>query len=152
MAHTRRRLRSGTVVLGGMGVLAAALTACSSEPDKRCVDRDSYDLSKGYKVVSDKDCKAAASSASATGRKKPVKKGAKRKADAAWYYKGDEEDGWVDGGSFTKPGGGSGGGSSSGSSGGSSGGSSYGDGNGGGGHGGGVHRGGFGGGKGGSGG
>jgi hypothetical protein len=57
MAHNRKQLRSGTVVLGGVGLLAAALTACSSDPDKRCVDRDSYDVSKGYKVVSDKDCK-----------------------------------------------------------------------------------------------
>ncbi|MFE0643399.1 hypothetical protein ACFW2Y_17575 [Streptomyces sp. NPDC058877] len=33
-----RRLRSSTVVLGGMGVLAATITACGAEPDKRCVD------------------------------------------------------------------------------------------------------------------
>ncbi|MGW0118137.1 hypothetical protein [Streptomyces sp. NPDC003327] len=33
-----RRLRSSTVVLGGMGVLAATITACGSEPDRRCVD------------------------------------------------------------------------------------------------------------------
>ena len=33
-----RRLRSSTVVLGGMGVLAAMITSCGSEPDKRCVD------------------------------------------------------------------------------------------------------------------
>lgn len=34
-------MRSGSVALGGMGLLAAALVACgsSSEPDKRCVDR-----------------------------------------------------------------------------------------------------------------
>ena len=47
MADVRRQLRSGTVVLGGMGLLAATLTACSSEPDKRCVDRDSYNRGKG---------------------------------------------------------------------------------------------------------
>ena len=41
MADTRRQLRSGTVALGGVGLLAMALTACSSDPDKRCVDRDS---------------------------------------------------------------------------------------------------------------
>ncbi|GAA3144646.1 hypothetical protein [Streptomyces echinatus] len=111
MANTRRQLRSGTVVLGGMGLLAAALTACSSDPDKRCVDRDSYHLTKGYKVVADKNCKAGTGSSSATGRKKPVKKGAKRPVDAAWYYDGKEDDGWVDGGSFTKSGGGSGSGS-----------------------------------------
>ncbi|MEU3546015.1 hypothetical protein [Streptomyces longwoodensis] len=94
MADTRRRLRSGTVVLGGMGLLAAALTACSSDPDKRCVDRDSYTMSKGYKVVSDKNCK----SGSRTG---------------VWYYGGKKRNGWVDGGSLSKPrkgGGGSGGG------------------------------------------
>ncbi|GAA0331492.1 hypothetical protein GCM10010319_04330 [Streptomyces blastmyceticus] len=43
----RRRLRSSTVVLGGMGALAAALTSCGSEPDKRCVDPKSYDVAKG---------------------------------------------------------------------------------------------------------
>ncbi|MEV6318387.1 hypothetical protein [Streptomyces sp. NPDC051776] len=46
MTDTRRRPRSGTVILGGMGALAAALTACGSEPDKRCVDRDSYQLTE----------------------------------------------------------------------------------------------------------
>ncbi|MFF7096080.1 hypothetical protein ACFY9A_27345 [Streptomyces rubradiris] len=142
MAHTGRQLRSGTVVLGGVGLLAAALTACSSDPDKRCVDRDSYDVSKGYKVVSDKNCKTTSGSGgSSSGRKRPVKKGAKRPADAAWYYDGKERNGWVDGGSFTKSGG-SGGGSGSGSSGGSS----YDNGSGG------VSRGGFGGGSGSSGG
>ncbi|MEV6650439.1 hypothetical protein [Streptomyces sp. NPDC051219] len=34
----RKKFRSGTVVLGGMGVLAAMLTSCGSEPDERCVD------------------------------------------------------------------------------------------------------------------
>ncbi|WP_418958676.1 hypothetical protein [Streptomyces tritici] len=33
-----RKLRSSTVILGGMGVLAATLTACGSEPDRRCMD------------------------------------------------------------------------------------------------------------------
>ncbi|MFF8999000.1 hypothetical protein [Streptomyces achromogenes] len=142
MAHTGRQLRSGTVVLGGVGLLAAALTACSSDPDKRCVDRDSYDLSKGYKVVSDKNCKTTSGTGgSSSGRKKPVKKGAKRPVDAAWYYDGKEKNGWVDGGSFTKSGGSGGGSGSS-----SSGGSSYDNGSGG------VSRGGFGGGHGSSGG
>ncbi|MFE9901494.1 hypothetical protein [Streptomyces achromogenes] len=141
MAHTGRQLRSGTVVLGGVGLLAAALTACSSDPDKRCVDRDSYNVSKGYKVVSDKDCRTTSGSGSSSGRKKPVKKGAKRPVNAAWYYDGKEKNGWVDGGSFTKSGGSGGGSGSS-----SSGGSSYDNG------GGGVSRGGFGGGHGSSGG
>ena len=61
MAQTRRRLRSSTVVLGGMGVLAAALSACGSDPDRRCVDRDSYTLGDGYKVVSDKNCSSGSS-------------------------------------------------------------------------------------------
>ncbi|MFD9466712.1 hypothetical protein [Streptomyces sp. NPDC060027] len=110
MADVRRQLRSGTVVLGGMGLLAAALTACSSDPDKRCVDRDSYNLGKGYKVVADENCKST-----------------KTSSNGVWYYGGKKKSSWIDGGSFSKPGGS-------------------------GGSGGGVHRGGFGGGKGGSGG
>src|SRR5690242_10678464 len=86
MADARRQLRSGTVVLGGMGLLAAALTACSSDPDKRCVDRDSYNLAKGYKVVADKNCSSTKSS-----------------VHGAWYYGGNKKGGWADGGSFTKP-------------------------------------------------
>lgn len=97
MADTRRQLRSGTVVLGGMGLLAAALTACSSDPDKRCVDRDSYTLAKGYKVVADKNCTSG-----------------KASARGSWYYGGEKKNGWVSGGSFTRPrsSGGSGGGHS----------------------------------------
>ncbi|MEV7420452.1 hypothetical protein [Streptomyces sp. NPDC089919] len=37
--RSSRRLRSGAVVLGGMGMLAATLVACGSDPDKRCADR-----------------------------------------------------------------------------------------------------------------
>ncbi|MEW2046289.1 hypothetical protein [Streptomyces sp. NPDC005476] len=96
MADARRRLRSGTVVLGGMGVLAAALTACSSDPDKRCVDRDSYNRAKGYKVVADKNCKSGKSS-----------------SNGVWYYGGSKSGSWVDGGSLTKSGKGSGGSSGS---------------------------------------
>ncbi|MER6124451.1 hypothetical protein ABT173_17705 [Streptomyces sp. NPDC001795] len=92
MADTRRQLRSGTVVLGGMGLLAAALTACSSDPDKRCVDRDSYNLAKGYKVVADKNCTST-----------------KTSVNGSWYYGGKKKSGWVDGGSFIRPGRGSGG-------------------------------------------
>ncbi|MFF7332908.1 hypothetical protein ACIQU5_15915 [Streptomyces sp. NPDC090306] len=89
MADTRRQLRSGTVVLGSVGVLAVALTACSSDPDKRCVDRDSYSAAKGYRVVADKNCKS-----SGTG---------------TWYYGGKKKSGYIDSGSFTKPRSGSGG-------------------------------------------
>ncbi|MGW1889498.1 hypothetical protein ACWCP6_04450 [Streptomyces sp. NPDC002004] len=124
MTDVRRQLRSGTVVLGGMGILAAALTACSSEPDKRCVDRDSYDVAKGYKVIADRNCNGSGSSV-------------KSNADDAWYYGGDKKQGWVYGGSFTRPRKGSGG------SGGSGGGSGHH-----GGYHGGVDRGGFGGGHG----
>ncbi|MEU6664465.1 hypothetical protein [Streptomyces sp. NPDC046727] len=139
MAQTRRQLRSGTVVLGGMGLLAAALAACSSEPDKRCVDRDSYNVTKGYKVVSDQNCKTGSGSVKTSVRKTGKKKTLKKTTDAAWYYDGDEDDGWVDGGSFTR------------SSGGSGSGGSYDDDNHSGSHSG-VHRGGFGGGHGSSGG
>ncbi|MEU1161549.1 hypothetical protein ABZ372_12605 [Streptomyces sp. NPDC005921] len=91
MADARRQLRSGTVVLGGMGLLAAALTACSSDPDKRCVDRDSYTAAKGYQVVSDKNCGSTKSA-----------------VNAGYYYGGKKKSGWVSGGSFTKPRSGSG--------------------------------------------
>ncbi|MFF4487001.1 hypothetical protein ACFY0F_10990 [Streptomyces sp. NPDC001544] len=90
MTNTRSQLRSTTVVLGGVGVLAAALTACSSDPDKRCVDRDSYNAVRGYKVVSDKNCKSGSPKTSVHG---------------VWYYGGKRKSGWVDGGSFTKGGG-----------------------------------------------
>ncbi|WP_116213496.1 hypothetical protein [Streptomyces olivoreticuli] len=58
----RRRLRSSTVVLGSMGALAAALTSCGSEPDKRCVDPRSYDVAQGgYRVLDAKACKSQGS-------------------------------------------------------------------------------------------
>lgn len=47
-----RRWRSGAVALGVVGGLAAALTACDSSPDRRCVD------TTVYKNVADKLCKA----------------------------------------------------------------------------------------------
>ncbi|MFE9439656.1 hypothetical protein ACFYO2_11685 [Streptomyces sp. NPDC006602] len=100
MADARRQLRSGTVALGGVGLLAAALTACSSDPDKRCVDRDSYNVTKGYQIVGDKNCKSVTT------------------VDGAYYYGGKKKSGWVKGGSFTKSGKGSGSSSTSGSSGG----------------------------------
>lgn len=85
----RRRVRSSTVALGSMGVLAAALTSCGSEPDKRCVDRDSYDfVSGGYRVVSDQRCK--------TGP------GGYGTADADWYYDADVNRGYADDGTFSR--------------------------------------------------
>ncbi|MEV5613551.1 hypothetical protein [Streptomyces sp. NPDC052225] len=92
MTDTRRRLRSGTVVLGGVGLLAAALTACSDDdPDKRCVDRDSYTAAKGYKVVDDKYCKGGSSSGGTHG---------------TWYYGGSKSGSRVSDGSFSKSSGG----------------------------------------------
>ncbi|CAL9482876.1 MULTISPECIES: hypothetical protein [Streptomyces] len=105
MAKTRRRLRSSTVVLGGMGVLATALSACGSDPDRRCVDRDSYDYLNGYKVVADKNCKSGSSGGSSSGS---YGKGGKKKgssgsvADADWYYDADVSNGWADSGTFSR--------------------------------------------------
>ncbi|MDX2293757.1 MULTISPECIES: hypothetical protein [Streptomyces] len=44
-----RRLRSSTVVLGGMGVLAATITACGAEPDRRCADPVTLEELPGYR-------------------------------------------------------------------------------------------------------
>ncbi|MFI8190643.1 hypothetical protein ACIF8T_17835 [Streptomyces sp. NPDC085946] len=93
MAEKRRKLRSSTVVLGGMGVLAAALSACGSEPDRRCVDRDSYTYD-GYKIVSDKNCKSAT-----PGKKRRSGSSAR---DAAWYYDADVSRGRADHGTFDR--------------------------------------------------
>ncbi|WP_327325587.1 hypothetical protein OG735_26255 [Streptomyces sp. NBC_01210] len=77
----RRRLRSSTVVLGGMGVLAATLTACSSEPDERCVDPVTYEVLPDYKCDGDSD------GHSSSGR---------------YYYGGRVSGGRADGGSFDR--------------------------------------------------
>lgn len=111
---TRRRLRSGAVILGGVGVLAAALTSCgSSEPDKRCVDPDSYNPRKdGYRILDSSKCKSG-SGAHAGGR---------------WYYDSERHGGYASDGHF-KDGSpsSSSSGSSTGSSGGTRGGGSYDD-------------------------
>ncbi|MCX4527647.1 MULTISPECIES: hypothetical protein [unclassified Streptomyces] len=93
----RRRMRSGAVALGGMGLLAATLVACGSsdEPDKRCASRTTLDH------LNSKDCKSG-------GR-------------GSYYYGGYVSNGKVTGGSFDKSAvtrGGIGNGSHSGSSGG----------------------------------
>ncbi|GHH89917.1 hypothetical protein [Streptomyces capillispiralis] len=98
MAETRRRVRSSTVVLGGMGVLAAALTSCGSEPDRRCVDRDSYDYLNGYKIVADKNC----TSSGTTGTGSSGRAGKSRTADADWYYDADVSGGYADYGTFSR--------------------------------------------------
>ncbi|MFF3017171.1 hypothetical protein [Streptomyces sp. NPDC057939] len=94
---TRRRMRSGAVALGGMGLLAATLVACGSsdEPDKRCASRTTL------KHLNSKDCKTGGS--------------------GSYYYGGYVSAGKVAGGSFEKSAvtrGGIGGHSNSGSSGG----------------------------------
>ncbi|MEO3974092.1 hypothetical protein [Streptomyces sp. CAU 1734] len=48
----RRRLRSSTVVLGGMGMLALTITSCGSEPDKRCADPVTMENLPGYECDS----------------------------------------------------------------------------------------------------
>ncbi|EMF00020.1 hypothetical protein J7W19_19880 [Streptomyces mobaraensis NBRC 13819 = DSM 40847] len=94
---SRRRLRSSTVVLGGMGVLAAALTSCGSEPDKRCVDPNSYDVSRGYRVLDSKACKSTSSSGSSGSS------GTSGTPSARWYYGADRKSGgYADSGTFSK--------------------------------------------------
>jgi hypothetical protein len=66
-----------------MGVVAAALTSCGSEPDRRCVDRDSYDVYNGYRVISDRNCKSGS-------------------YDADWYYDAEVESGWAEDGTFSR--------------------------------------------------
>lgn len=76
MSSNQRSLRSATVVLGSVGLLAAALVSCSSDPDKRCVDPGTY------KKLNDKDCHDGG-----PGR---------------YYYGGSVHDGKASGGSFDK--------------------------------------------------
>ncbi|OSZ61630.1 hypothetical protein OQI_04275 [Streptomyces pharetrae CZA14] len=103
MAENRRRLRSSTVVLGGMGVIAAALTSCGSDPDRRCVDRDSYDYVNGYKIIADKNCKSGSSSYGRGGKGGTSGKGKKTGSDdAAWYYDAEVSGGYADNGTFSR--------------------------------------------------
>ncbi|AXE22622.1 MULTISPECIES: hypothetical protein [Streptomyces] len=80
---TRRRMRSGGVAIGGMGLLAAALVACGSskEPDKRCVDRVTLEK------LNNRECKSGSSG---------------RGGHAAYYYGGSVSGNKVSGGSFDK--------------------------------------------------
>lgn len=80
-----RRLRSGTVILGGVGVLAATLTACGSEPDRRCIDPVTYKELPEYQCESGDG--GGGSSSSSTGR---------------YYYGGYVSGGQVTGGSFDR--------------------------------------------------
>jgi hypothetical protein len=107
MAEQRKRLRSSTVVLGGMGVIAAALTSCGSEPDRRCVDRDSYDFANGYKIIADRNCKSGSgfsSTAVGKNRKSSSSSGSSSRTgtvDAAWYYDADVTGRYADYGTFS---------------------------------------------------
>ncbi|MGW0904074.1 hypothetical protein [Streptomyces sp. NPDC002853] len=98
-----------------MGVLAAALTSCGSEPDRRCVDRDSYDLLTGYKIVADKNCKSGAGSSSSygkgrnssgssygTGSGTGTGAGKSGRMDADWYYDADIDGRHADYGTFSR--------------------------------------------------
>jgi hypothetical protein len=71
------------VVIGGMGLLAATLAACGSDPDKRCVDPVSYDVLPDYK------CRQENGNGGSGGGGK-------------YYYGGTVSDGKVTGGSFDK--------------------------------------------------
>ncbi|MFD4634265.1 hypothetical protein ACFVYR_18050 [Streptomyces sp. NPDC058284] len=106
MAEKRqRRLRSSTVALGSMGVLAAALTSCGSDPDRRCVDRDSYDIAKGYRVVSDSKCKPGTSGSASSGKSRKSPSGTGKtsgRTDAAWYYDADVDGRYADDGTFSR--------------------------------------------------
>lgn len=104
MDGTRRRLRSGTVILGSVGALAAMLTACGSEADKRCVDRNSYDMNRGYKVLEDRECRGSSGSGGGGSSSRKSRGFGK---DASWYYDADVAKGYAEDGSFHKGSGGS---------------------------------------------
>ncbi|MFE9383035.1 hypothetical protein ACFYMO_07305 [Streptomyces sp. NPDC007025] len=95
----RRRLRSSTVVLGGMGALAIALSGYSSEPDRRCVDPDSYDAVRGYRILPPSQCGTQGATTAAL----PVARTAGQRAErggSLWYYGGREDEGRAKGGTF----------------------------------------------------
>ncbi|KOG11367.1 hypothetical protein AB0F25_19465 [Streptomyces wedmorensis] len=81
-----RKLRSSTVVLGGMGVLAATITACGSEPDRRCVDPLSREELPSYR------CESGGGSDDDNGST----------TRGSYYYGGSVRDRKVSGGSFDK--------------------------------------------------
>ncbi|MEB3966440.1 hypothetical protein OKJ48_40370 [Streptomyces kunmingensis] len=84
-----------------MGVLATALTSCGSDPDRRCVDRDSYDTLSGYKVVGDQYCKSGSgTNTSGKGRKSGT--GKSGRVDGAWYYDSDVSGRRADNGTFSR--------------------------------------------------
>ncbi|MGW8377015.1 hypothetical protein [Streptomyces sp. ODS28] len=126
-----RALRSSTVILGSMGALAAALSGCASEPDKRCVDRDSYDAVRGYKTLSASECAPGGAQSGATTQRSSTHKTDAMQANATqthvtqthavtdrspaskprtaraagteprWYYGGEVEGRRAEGGTFS---------------------------------------------------
>ncbi|MEV4941081.1 hypothetical protein [Streptomyces zaomyceticus] len=84
-----RRLRSSTVVLGGMGVLAATITACGSEPDKRCVDPLTREELPRY------ECESGGGGGDDDDNGGTSTRG-------SYYYGGSVRDKQVSGGSFDK--------------------------------------------------
>ncbi|WP_055602191.1 hypothetical protein [Streptomyces aureus] len=84
-----RRLRSSTVVLGGMGVLAATITACGSDPDKRCVDPVTRETLPSYECESGGGGDDDDDNGGTTHR-------------GSYYYGGSIRDNRVSGGSFDK--------------------------------------------------
>ncbi|WP_282698252.1 hypothetical protein [Streptomyces sp. CC208A] len=82
-----RRLRSSTVVLGGMGVLAAAITACGAEPDRRCADPVTLEELPSYRCESGGGSGGSSGSSSSQG---------------SYYYGGRVRDSHVTGGSFDR--------------------------------------------------
>ncbi|MFI9120316.1 hypothetical protein ACIGW0_13095 [Streptomyces bikiniensis] len=90
-----RRLRSSTVVLGGMGVLAATITACGSEPDKRCVDPLTREQLPRYECGSGSSGSGSGSGTGGSGTTVATPRG-------SYYYGGSVSDNKVSGGSFNK--------------------------------------------------
>ncbi|MFF0741129.1 hypothetical protein ACFYVL_12090 [Streptomyces sp. NPDC004111] len=85
----RRKLRSSTVVLGGMGMLALSLSACGSEPDRRCVDPVTQEELPSYECEDDDDDGGGSSGSSASH-------------SGVYYYGGSVSNRRVSGGSFDK--------------------------------------------------
>ncbi|MFI5802699.1 hypothetical protein [Streptomyces sp. NPDC051561] len=89
MAARPRKLRSSTVVLGGMGMLALTLSACSSEPDRRCVDPVTQEELPTYECEDDDDDGGGSSGSSSSHH-------------GVYYYGGSSSNKRVSGGSFDK--------------------------------------------------
>ncbi|WP_190022592.1 hypothetical protein [Streptomyces hiroshimensis] len=85
-----------------MGALAAALTSCGSEPDKRCVDPNSYDAARGgYRVLDSKACKSKGSG-STTGTTGSSSGSSGTSGTGRWYYSSDKSGGYAERGTFSK--------------------------------------------------